>query len=50
MIYPRKPELFYGNFTQIVIVCTGALQLQNPGGDRLISTQTQRDIDNSVMV
>ena len=44
ILSPRKPELFYGNFTQILIVCTGALMLENPGADRLISTQTQRDI------
>ena len=44
ILSPRKPELFFVNFTQIIIVACGALELQNPGADRLISTQTQRDI------
>ena len=45
VIGPRQEDLFINHFTQIMILCTGATQLQNPGGDNLLSTQTQKSVD-----
>ena len=45
VIAPRVPDLFIGHFTQIIILCTGATMLQNPGADSLLNTQTQRSVD-----
>ena len=45
VIAPRQEDLFLSHFTQIMILCTGATRLQNPGGDNLLSTQTQKSLD-----